>query len=46
MAATVHCSIVSAEREIFFGAVEMVVASGTDGELGIFSWPHAIAYRR
>ena len=36
MAATVHCSIVSAEREIFFGAVEMVVASGTDGELGIF----------
>jgi F-type H+-transporting ATPase subunit epsilon len=36
MASTVHCSIVSAEREIFFGAVEMVVASGTDGELGIF----------
>jgi len=36
MAATVHCSIVSAEREIFFGAVEMVVASGTNGELGIF----------
>ncbi|MDA7771588.1 F0F1 ATP synthase subunit epsilon [Pseudomonadales bacterium] len=36
MASTVHCSIVSAEREIFNGLVEMVVASGTIGELGIF----------
>jgi len=36
MASTVHCSIVSAEREIFSGMVEMVVASGTIGELGIF----------
>jgi len=36
MASTVHCSIVSAELEIFSGMVEMVVASGTDGELGIF----------
>ena len=35
MATTVHCSIVSAEREIFSGMVEMVVASGTLGELGI-----------
>ena len=35
MASTVQCSIVSAEEEIFFGAVEMVVASGTIGELGI-----------
>ncbi|HIG42152.1 MAG: F0F1 ATP synthase subunit epsilon [bacterium] len=36
MAATVHCSIVSAEEEIFSGQVEMVVATGTIGELGIF----------
>ena len=36
MASTVHCSIVSAEQEIFSGMVEMVVASGTIGELGIF----------
>ena len=35
MASTVLCSIVSAEEEIFSGAVEMVVASGTIGELGI-----------
>ena len=37
MASTVFCSIVSAEQEIFAGQVEMVVASGTIGELGI--WP-------
>jgi F-type H+-transporting ATPase subunit epsilon len=35
MATTVFCSIVSAEKEIFDGQVEMVVASGTIGELGI-----------
>lgn len=35
MASTVHCSIVSAEKEIFSGMVEMVVATGTMGELGI-----------
>lgn len=35
MASTVHCSIVSAEKEIFSGTVEMVVANGTEGELGI-----------
>ncbi len=35
MASTVLCSIVSAEREIFSGQVEMVVATGTNGELGI-----------
>ena len=35
MASVVHCSIVSAEREIFSGMVEMVVATGTIGELGI-----------
>ncbi|MFT7688359.1 MAG: F-type H+-transporting ATPase subunit epsilon [Candidatus Azotimanducaceae bacterium] len=36
MATTVHCSIVSAEKEIFSGQVEMVVATGTIGELGLF----------
>ena len=36
MASTVQCSIVSAEEEIFSGQVEMVVATGTIGELGIF----------
>ena len=35
MAMTVHCDIVSAGSEIFSGLVEMVVASGHDGELGI-----------
>ena len=35
MAATMHCDIVSAEKEIFSGRVAMVVASGTLGELGI-----------
>ena len=35
MASTVFCSIVSAEQEIFAGQVEMVVAYGTIGELGI-----------
>ncbi len=35
MVSTVFCSIVSAEEEIFGGQVEMVIASGTIGELGI-----------
>jgi F-type H+-transporting ATPase subunit epsilon len=35
MAATMHCDIVSAEKEIFSGRVTMVVATGTLGELGI-----------
>lgn len=35
MTSKVHCSIVSAEEEIFSGEVEMVVATGTEGELGI-----------
>jgi len=35
MASTVFCSIVSAEEEIFSGQVEMVVITGTIGELGI-----------
>ena len=35
MAMTIHCDIVSAEEEIFSGLVEMLVASGELGELGI-----------
>lgn len=35
MATTMHCDIVSAEKEIFSGRVTMVVATGTLGELGI-----------
>ena len=35
MASTDFCSIVNAEEEIFSGQVEMVVATGTIGELGI-----------
>ncbi|MFT6390328.1 MAG: F-type H+-transporting ATPase subunit epsilon [Cellvibrionaceae bacterium] len=32
---TVHCDIVSAEQKIFSGLVEMVVAAGSEGDLGI-----------
>ena len=32
---TVHCDIVSAEGEIFFGQVEIVIAHGSLGDLGI-----------
>ena len=35
MAISVHCDIVSAEAEIFSGLVEMVVAHGSLGDLGI-----------
>ena len=35
MAITVHCDIVSAESEIFSGLVEMVIAHGAMGDLGI-----------
>ena len=38
MAMTVHCDIVSAEEAIFSGLVEIVVATGESGELGIL--PH------
>ena len=34
-AATVKCDIVSAEEDIFSDSVEMVVATGTEGDLGI-----------
>lgn len=35
MAMTIHCDIVSAEEEIFSGLVELVVAAGSLGDLGI-----------
>ena len=35
MATTLQCDIVSAEEEIFSGAVEMLIADGTEGELGV-----------
>ncbi|MBL7251051.1 F0F1 ATP synthase subunit epsilon [Alloalcanivorax sp. C16-2] len=35
MAMTVHCDIVSAERQLFSGLVEMVVAAGVEGDLGV-----------
>ena len=35
MSMTIHCDIVSAEQEIFSGLVEMLVATGSLGELGI-----------
>lgn len=35
MAITVHCDIVSVEEEIFSGLVEMVIAHGNLGDLGI-----------
>lgn len=35
MAMTIHCDIVSAESAIFSGLVEIVVANGVQGDLGI-----------
>lgn len=35
MAMTFHCDIVSAESEIYSGLVEILVANGCEGELGI-----------
>lgn len=35
MGMSVHCDIVSAEEEIFSGLVEMVIATGALGDLGI-----------
>lgn len=32
---TVHCDIVSAERQLFSGEVEMVVAAATQGDIGV-----------
>ncbi len=36
MAMTIHCDIVSAEQEIFSGLVEVVIATGALGDLGIY----------
>jgi F-type H+-transporting ATPase subunit epsilon len=35
MAMTVHCDIVSAEKAIFSGLVEQVIANGSLGDLGV-----------
>ncbi len=35
MAMTMHCDIVSAEQSIFSGRVEMVIAAGSLGDLGV-----------
>lgn len=35
MSMTVHCDIVSAEKEIFSGLIESLTATGKEGELGI-----------
>jgi len=35
MAMTVHCDIVSADESLFSGLIEMVVATGSLGELGV-----------
>lgn len=40
MPMTVHCDIVSAEQAIFSGLVEIIVATGSEGDLGI-SYGHA-----
>ena len=40
MAMTIHCDIVSAEEAIFSGLVEMLVATGDIGELGV-NYGHA-----
>lgn len=40
MAMTVHCDIVSTEESLFSGLVELVVATGTEGELGV-NYGHA-----
>src|SRR6056300_1313393 len=40
MAMTIHCDIVSAEEEIFSGLVELLVATGGEGELGV-NYGHA-----
>lgn len=35
MAMTIHCDIVSAEAQIYSGLVEMLIATGASGELGV-----------
>ena len=40
MSMTIHCDVVSAEEEIFSGLIEMLVATGDLGELGV-TYGHA-----
>lgn len=40
MSMTIHCDIVSSDQSIFSGLVEMLVATGSEGELGI-AYGHA-----
>jgi F-type H+-transporting ATPase subunit epsilon len=40
MSMTIHCDIVSAEEEIYSGLIEMLVATGDIGELGV-TYGHA-----
>jgi F-type H+-transporting ATPase subunit epsilon len=40
MAMTIHCDIASAEQEIFSGLAELVIATGSLGDLGV-SYGHA-----
>lgn len=35
MAMTMHCDIVSAEQQLYSGLAELIVAAGTEGDLGI-----------
>ena len=45
MATTLQCDIVSAEAQIYSGAVELLVATGVEGELGV-SFGHAALLTR
>ena len=36
MTTSIHCSIVSAEQEIFAGTVQRVVATGSLGDIGVY----------
>ena len=40
MAMTVHCDIVSADQSIFSGLVEMIIVTGSQGEIGV-NYGHA-----
>lgn len=40
MSMTVHCDIVSADEGLFSGLVEMVVVTGSEGEIGV-AYGHA-----
>lgn len=33
---TIHCDIASAEEQLFSGRVEFIVATGTQGDLGVY----------